>query len=66
MKKMISMTLAVAMTMSLLAGCGSNSASTESASGGDTFKIGGIGPVTGGAAIYGQAVKNGAELAIKE
>lgn len=65
MKKMISMTLAVAMTMSLLAGCGSNSASTESASG-DTFKIGGIGPVTGGAAIYGQAVKNGAELAIKE
>ena len=66
MKKMISMTLAVAMTMSLLAGCGSNSVSTESASGGDTFKIGGIGPVTGGAAIYGQAVKNGAELAIKE
>lgn len=66
MKKMISMTLAVAMTMSLLAGCGSNSASTESASGGDTFKIGGIGPVTGGAAIYGQAVKSGAELAIKE
>ena len=66
MKKMISMTLAVAMTMSLLAGCGSTSASTESASGGDTFKIGGIGPVTGGAAIYGQAVKNGAELAIKE
>jgi branched-chain amino acid transport system substrate-binding protein len=65
MKKMISMTLAVAMTMSLLAGCGSSNAGTESASG-DTFKIGGIGPVTGGAAIYGQAVKNGAELAIKE
>lgn len=65
MKKMISMTLAVAMTMSLLAGCGSSNAGTESASG-DTFRIGGIGPVTGGAAIYGQAVKNGAELAIKE
>ena len=65
MKKMISMTLAVAMTMSLLAGCGNSNAGTESASG-DTFKIGGIGPVTGGAAIYGQAVKNGAELAIKE
>ena len=65
MKKMISMTLAVAMTMSLLAGCGNSNAGTESASGG-TFKIGGIGPVTGGAAIYGQAVKNGAELAIKE
>ncbi|MDD7220163.1 MAG: ABC transporter substrate-binding protein [Clostridia bacterium] len=31
-----------------------------------TFKIGGIGPVTGAAAIYGQAVKNGTELAINE
>ena len=26
----------------------------------------GIGPVTGDAAIYGEAVKNGAELAVKE
>ena len=32
----------------------------------DTIKIGGIGPVTGDAAIYGEAVKNGAELAVKE
>lgn len=31
-----------------------------------SFKIGGIGPITGGAAIYGQAVMNGAELAINE
>ena len=31
-----------------------------------TFKIGGIGPVTGAAAIYGQAVKNATELAINE
>ena len=30
------------------------------------IKIGGIGPVTGGAAIYGQAVKNAEELAVKE
>ena len=30
------------------------------------FKIGGIGPTTGGAAVYGQAVKNGAELAVSE
>lgn len=36
------------------------------ASGEDSFKIGGIGPLTGGAAIYGQAVMNGAELAINE
>lgn len=33
---------------------------------GAVFRIGGIGPVTGGAAVYGQAVKNGAELAVKE
>lgn len=31
-----------------------------------TFKIGGIGPVSGPAAAYGVAVKNGMELAVKE
>lgn len=39
---------------------------TEVSSNGSTFKIGGIGPVTGGAAIYGQAVKNAAQLAVDE
>lgn len=54
--------------MSLLAGCGSNSsAGTDSAdASAETFKIGGIGPITGAGAVYGIAVKNGAELAIKE
>ena len=68
MKKLISLTLAAAMTMSLLAGCGSNSsAGTDSANASaETFKIGGIGPITGAGAVYGIAVKNGAELAIKE
>lgn len=33
---------------------------------GAKFYIGGIGPVTGGAAVYGQNVQNGAELAVKE
>ena len=32
----------------------------------DAFKVGGIGPVTGGAAVYGQAVKNATELAVNE
>ena len=32
----------------------------------DTIKIGLSGPLTGGAAMYGEAVKNSAELAIKE
>ena len=32
----------------------------------DSFKIGGTGPLTGGAAIYGNAAKNGAEIAVDE
>ncbi len=32
----------------------------------DTFKIGGIGPLTGGAAIYGNAVMNAAQIAVDE
>jgi len=39
-------------------------AGTSSASG--TVKIGGIGPLTGPVAVYGNAVKNGEELAVKE
>ena len=33
---------------------------------GTPIKIGGIGPITGAAAVYGQAVKNAEELAVKE
>ena len=64
---------AVSMVAASQAGCGSksdNTASTDttadSATAGDTLKIGGIGPITGGAAVYGLAVKNAAELAVKE
>ncbi len=32
----------------------------------DAFKLGGTGPLTGGAAIYGMAVKNAAEIAVEE
>lgn len=38
----------------------------DSGSEGGVIKIGGIGPTTGGAAIYGEAVKNAAEMAVKE
>ena len=41
-------------------------AEAEAAPAGSSFKVGGIGPVTGAAAVYGQAVQNGAELAVKE
>ena len=33
---------------------------------GAAFKIGGTGPLTGGAAIYGNAAKNGAQIAVDE
>ena len=40
--------------------------STTAFADGDAFKVGGIGPVTGGAAVYGQAVKNATERAVNE
>ena len=67
--KLASIVMASAMALACLSGCGSSS--TEPSSEGDStstgaIKIGGIGPVTGAAAIYGQAVKNGAEIAVEE
>ena len=52
-----------------LAGCGNSGSSASTASGSDSadaFKIGNIGPLTGAAAIYGTATKNGAQLAVDE
>lgn len=43
-----------------------DTAADTAAASGETFKIGAIGPATGGAAVYGIAVQNGADLAIKE
>lgn len=65
MKKVLSVALVAAMTMTLFAGCGSKGGDDQG-SDSEVIKIGGIGPVTGGAAVYGEAVKNGAELAVKE
>lgn len=67
--KVLSVILASAMMATGFAGCGANgSAGTGSSASGDSaaIKIGGIGPLTGGAAIYGNAVKNGAEIAVEE
>lgn len=55
--------------MGVLAGCsgeGETGGTGSAASAGGTFKVGGIGPLTGGAAIYGNAVKTGAQIAIDE
>ena len=49
------------LALGCLTGCGGSSSSR-----GDVFKIGGIGPLTGGAASYGDAVKKGAQIAVDE
>ena len=64
-KKAASVMLASAMVVSLAA-CGSSGNKSGGSSDSDTFKIGGIGPTTGDAAIYGTAVKNGIQLAVDE
>ena len=81
MKKLFSLALALAMTMSLAA-CGGGSSSSPSQSGAasstsgstastsgeasNAFKLGGTGPLTGGASIYGLAAQRGAQIAVDE
>ena len=79
MKKQISFALAMLMALSLAA-CGGNAKSGKETSGaaseaagekkadasGKVWKIGAQGPLTGGAAVYGNAVVNGAEIAVNE
>ena len=65
MKKFISVMLVAAMAVTTLTGCGSNS-SSSSKKDADKYYIGGIGPTTGATAIYGTAVKNGAQIAVDE
>ena len=68
MKKFISIGLSILLALSCLTGCGggSNNASDAGNSGATVFKIGGIGPLTGGAAAYGDAVNKGAQIAVDE
>lgn len=65
MKKFISVMLVAAMAVTALTGCGSNSGSSSKKDA-DKYYIGGIGPTTGATAIYGTAVKNGAQIAVDE
>ena len=80
MNRALSLALAGALGLSLLAGCGGGSTSTpapaetgsaettpaETGSASGVIKIGGIGPLTGSAAVYGLATKQGAEVAVNE
>ncbi len=78
-KRVLALTMAAVMTVGLLAGCGGgkvaesaapSAGTVESAAPapaeGTAVKIGGVGPLTGGAAIYGTAAANGAQIAADE
>ncbi|WP_283672915.1 ABC transporter substrate-binding protein [Butyricicoccus sp. Marseille-Q5471] len=77
MKKILSMLLAGTMLATALTGCGAGGNSQDAGTNADSaegdasasaavFKLGGTGPLTGGAAIYGNAAKNGAQIAVDE
>ena len=82
MKKFFGILLTLAMVLSLAACGGGNdkpadsstppadssqpSADAPSGSASGTFKLGGVGPLTGDAAIYGNAAMNGAKIAVEE
>ena len=80
-KKDLAFVMAAAMVFSLAACGGSSNAGSDSSNSdssasdssdssstatGAAFKLGGTAPLTGGAAIYGNAVKNGAQIAVDE
>lgn len=74
MKKFLSISLALVLIVGCFAACGTKtttdktgaSAAPSSAASAAAIKIGATGPLTGGAAIYGNAAKNGAVLAVEE
>ena len=59
--------VSLALGLGACSNAGSNaSADKGSANGTKTFLIGGMGPLTGGAAAYGNSVKNGSQIAVDE
>ena len=76
MKKVLAFLLAALMVAAMFAGCGSDKTETPTAAaagGADeapaaagAVKLGMSGPLTGGAAVYGTAVKAGMEIAVEE
>lgn len=60
-KRLICGALAAVMAMTAFTGCGGKTEGKK-----DELIIGGMGPLTGETAIYGTAVKNGAQLAVDE
>ena len=75
MKKYLALILAVMMVMTMFAACGGNGGETTGAANAGTtdgtsaaapIKIGLTGPFSGGASVYGLAVRAGMEIAVEE
>ena len=60
MKKLLALALAAMMVVAMFAGCASSGGNATE------FVIGMSGPLTGGAAVYGVAVQNSAQMAVDE
>ena len=65
LKKVLAAVLALTFLAACFTACGSKGTGSSS-SDGKTLKIGSSGPLTGDAAAYGIAVKNGIQLAVDE
>ena len=66
-KKTIAIILSLVLCLGLFAGCGSSSGSSSGYTAKNTeYVIGVSGPLTGGAAMYGQAVVQSAQIAVDE
>ena len=63
--KMIALTLVAVLCLGLFAGCGASGSKGYTANNTE-YVIGVSGPLTGGAAMYGQAVVNSAQIAVDE
>ena len=68
MKKMkkLALLLAAALCVTSLSGCGGGSTQNSYTANNKEYVLGVSGPLTGGAAMYGQAVANAAQLAVDE
>lgn len=69
LRKVLALLLVAALCLCCFAACGGKEPAEPSENEGEdagTLKIGVIGPMTGGAALYGNAVKYGAQLAVDE
>ena len=62
MKKFLALVLAVVMVAAMLTACGAKNYAAENTE----YVIGCSGPLTGGAAVYGVAVQNSAQMAVDE